>query len=277
MSNWNKEILLEDVILEKQHHLQGLTHWTCNQLLAAIFEDVHVKDYFKQVSDFFKGALYEYGAIKNSPDGIQHTLFYSDWKSSYDDASTAGQDYTDYIVQALMEENIIQSGNDFSGINLISNAQFAMQHSYKMIQIANAILPPVIVGDEEAQNSSSFPVHKYTDSLITPNSFYVQANITDTQISFILNKVIQVPSSSKTGVELFTIQERSVNVGHITDSALDVLWNHYEFAANLEEQQHTLFKRCQHHGTIMVLLSSHYNEFKKNAKNLINSWVRPNN
>ncbi|KAK4521037.1 uncharacterized protein ATC70_004026 [Mucor velutinosus] len=269
MSSGRMEIALEDVIFEKRHQLKDLKSWTCGQLIAAVFEDADVKHYFKQVSSFFKEALDEFGAIKNSPDGIQHILFYSRYCNSDGDVST-GQDYSDYIKQALIDESIIQPGKDFDGINLYSNAQFAMQQPYKMIQIANAVLPPVIVNDNKQQNDSLIQTCKHADNLIAPNSFYVQANVTEAQISFILNKVVELPSS-ETGIGLFTIQERSVKMQDIAETALHILWDHCQSMANLEEQQHTLFKRCQDHDT-MAFSSSHYKEFKKNARKLIDLW-----
>ncbi|KAL9557248.1 hypothetical protein MBANPS3_001479 [Mucor bainieri] len=249
-----------------EDQFQDLGKWTCRQLLAAIYEDIDVKHYLKQVGDFFRGAIDEYGAVRDSPDGIQHILLYDRYhKNVHFHWNSA-----DFIYQrSVIEEGIIPPGKEFMRFGVQDDTQFAMQQSHKMIQIANAVLPPVIV-DDEGQNDPKLPTCKPTDNLIAPNSFYVQANVTETQISFILNKVIEV-SPSNTGIDLFTVQERAIEMENIADTASYLLWNHYQAMNDIEEQQHGLFERCQDHDT-MVLLSSHYKEFSKNASGLIKSW-----
>ncbi|KAL9560215.1 hypothetical protein MBANPS3_000067 [Mucor bainieri] len=248
----------------ENHQLQDLGNWTCGQLITAIYEDVNVKQYFKQVCDFFKEALAEYGAVKDSPNGIQHILL-----CSFNISRIADPGFC--IHYALAEEDIIEPGNNVPSFHPEDYAELAMQQSYKMIQVANAILPPVIVGNEE-QNDSTLPSCKPADSLIAPNSFYVQASVTETQISFILNKVIEVPSS-ETGIDLFTVQERSVEVEHIEETALHILWNHYQAMIDMEKQQHALLERCQGHKYMVLSSIQYYDEFKKNAKRLIDSWL----
>jgi hypothetical protein len=247
-----------------------LKNWTCGQLIEAVFEDAKVKHYFKQVGSFFKQVLKKHGGAKNSPDGIQHKLFHSRCPDP-ERINPTRDNFRHYIKHVLIEENIIQIGKEDFRFNLGHYARYAMQQPYKMIEIANAILPPVIVDDKEQNGFTSRPV-KRADNLIAPNSFYVQANVTETQISFILNKVIEVPSS-KTGIELFTIQERLIEMEDIVETVLHVLWNHYQSMVNLGEQQHALFSYCQDHDN-MELVSSHYKQFKKNAKKLMNFWVR---
>ncbi|KAL9537980.1 hypothetical protein MBANPS3_011296 [Mucor bainieri] len=138
-----------------------------------------------------------------------------------------------------------------------------------MIQIANTLLPPVIVNNGN-QHDAVFQASERIENLIAPNSFYVQANVTETQISFILNKVIEVPSS-EAGIDLFTVQERSVEIEDIAEASSCLLWNHYQLMLDMDEQQHTLFKRCQDHDT-MVLSSSQCEEFSRNARMLIEAW-----
>ncbi|KAL9551870.1 hypothetical protein MBANPS3_004052 [Mucor bainieri] len=248
-----------------ENQFQDLGKWTCGQLLAAIYEDIDVKQYLKQVGDFFKGAIDEYGAVRDSPDGIQHILLYN----PYYDNDRFEWNSANFIQQRLVEEDILPPGKEFVTLGIRDINQFAMQQSHKMIQIANAVLPPIIA-DDEGQNDPKLPTCKPTDNLIAPNSFYVQANVTETQISFILNKVIEV-SPSNTGIDLFTVQERAIEMENIADTASYLLWNHYQAMNDIEEQQHGLFERCQDHDT-MVLLSSHHKEFSKNASRLIKSW-----
>ncbi|KAL9559101.1 hypothetical protein MBANPS3_000582 [Mucor bainieri] len=244
-----------------KYQFQDLGRWTCRQLLAAIYEDVNVKHYLKQVGEFFRGAIDKYDAVKDSPDGIQHILLYNRFHEKWN--------YADFIQQRLVEKDILPPGKEFMPFGMRGDTQFAMQQSHKMIQVANAVLPPVIV-DDKGQNDSKLQTCKPTDNLIAPNSFYVQANVIETQISFILNKVIEV-SSSNTGIDLFTVQERAIEMENIADTASYLLWNHYQAMSDMEEQQHGLFERCQGHDT-MVLLSSHHKEFSKNASGLIKSW-----
>ncbi|KAL9558391.1 hypothetical protein MBANPS3_000934 [Mucor bainieri] len=251
----------------KKRQLEDLLEWTFERLTAVIYEDVETKNYFKQVSSFFRRALDECGAVRDSPDGIQHIFLHSRHQGYF----YSEGDIAYCIEQALVKENIIQPGAKFLNFDSEYDTDFAMQPSHKMVQIANAILPPVIVNvNDQEQNDSRFQACKPADNLIAPNSFYVQANVTETHISFILNKVIEDPSS-KTGIGLFTVQERSMEIEDIVETASYLLWNHYQAMNDIEEQQHGLFECCLDHDT-MVLLSSHYKEFKKNARKLIKSW-----
>ncbi|KAL7330828.1 hypothetical protein PS15p_205720 [Mucor circinelloides] len=247
------------------YQIQDLRSWSCGQLIATIFADENVKQYFKQVSDFLKSALGEYGSIKNSPDGIQHVLLYNN--------STAGPVFRHCIMQELINEDIIQPGNKFIKTSPYNNAMCAMQKSLKMIQIANAILPPVIV-NEDTQDDSVFQMDRRSDKLTSTNSFYVQASITDTHISVILNKVV-VPPSFKNAAKIFTVQERSVEIEDITGTVSHLLWNHYQSMNDGKENQHSLFKYCQEHDGI-VFSFKHYKQFKKDIKKLIVHWFETN-
>ncbi|KAF1796034.1 hypothetical protein FB192DRAFT_1441334, partial [Mucor lusitanicus] len=259
---------LEDIDFQK-HQLQDLESWSFGQLIATILKEANVKQYFEQVCNFYKKATETYAVARDTPDGIQHILLYNSYRFRVS-GDFSGQDFSDWIIDALIEENIIQPGNKFLTASQY-NPKVAFQQPYKIMQIANAILPPVVVNDEE-QNRPTVPAHKHKDSLITPNSFYVQANVAHTQIDFILNKKI---SSSEHAAELFTVQERSIAVEDIVSSTTHSLWNHYQSMLNLQEQQHCLFKRCQDHET-MPLLSSNYVEFKRNAEKVINCWFTTN-
>lgn len=244
--------------------LQGLKTWSCGQFITKVFGDANVKHYSKQVCNFFRKALDEYEAVRNSPDGIQHILLYSHSKRD---------DFRYYIMQALIEENIIQPGNEFIDVSPNHNelAPNAMQKAYKMVQVANAILPPVIL-NKETQDGSIFQMDRRSDSLMAPNSFYVQASITEKRISFILNKVIQV-SSSKNAVDLFTVQERSIDIEDVAETASRMLWNYYQAIIDMKGHQDLLIKCCRQHDSI-ELSSSHYKEFSKNLKKLVDLWVR---
>ncbi|KAL9554994.1 hypothetical protein MBANPS3_002562 [Mucor bainieri] len=209
-----KEFLSTKASIE-EHQLQGLEKWTCGQLVAALYEDIDLKGYFNLVSDFFKeavGTLDKDVVARDSPDGIQHIILYSDLPL----------DVSPCIQHVLVEENIIQPNNKVFKVHPEFVTRFAMQQSYKMIQIANAVLPPIIVQDRDQDGTALKTHNKPVDSSIAPNTFYVQANVTETQISFILNKVIEA-QSSKTGIDLFTIQERSIEIENIAKTASDLL------------------------------------------------------
>ncbi|KAL9548439.1 hypothetical protein PS6_006601 [Mucor atramentarius] len=252
---------LKDMDLDNGQ-LQGLKTWSCGQFITKVFGDANVKHYSKQVCNFFRKALDEYDAVRNSPDGIQHILLYSHSKR---------EDFRHYIMQALIEENIIQPGNEFIEVSPNHNelAPNAMQKAYKMVQVANAILPPIIL-NKETQDGSIFQMDRCSDNLMAPNSFYVQASITEKQISFILNKVIQV-SSSKNAVDLFTVQERSIDMEDVAETASHMLWNYYQAIIDMKEHQDLLTKCCRQHDSI-ELSSSHYKEFSKNLKKLVDLW-----
>ncbi|OAC97629.1 hypothetical protein MUCCIDRAFT_116288 [Mucor lusitanicus CBS 277.49] len=276
-----RSVTLSSVGLKKgidfeKHQLQDLKSWSIDQLIATILKEANVKQYFEQVCNFYKKATKTYKkatktyiVVRDAPDGIQHILLYNSYHFRVS-GDFSGQDFSDWIRDALIEKNIIQPGNEVLDVSH-SSAEVAFQQPYKIMQIANAILPPVIVGDEE-QNEPTVQVHEHKDSLITPNSFYVQANIAETQIDFILNKEV---SSSEHAAGLFTVQERSIAVEDIVTAITHSLWNHYQSMLDIQEQQHCLFKRCQDHET-MPLLSSNYVEFKRNAEKLIECWFATN-
>ncbi|KAF1797752.1 hypothetical protein FB192DRAFT_1395956 [Mucor lusitanicus] len=253
----------------EKHQLQDLKSWSRRQLIVTIFKEANVKQYFEQVCNFYKKATNTHDVARDAPDGIQHILLYNSYLFRIL-GDFSNQDFGDWIIDALIEENIIQPGNEFLDA-LPFSAEGAFQQPYKIMQIASAILPPVVVNDED-QNKPTVPAHEHKDSLITPNSFYVQANVAETQIDFILNKEV---SSSANAAELFTVQERSIAVEDVVTSITHLLWNHYQSMLDLQEQQHCLFKRCQDHET-MPLLSSNYVEFKRNAEKVIDCWFATN-
>lgn len=241
------------------HQLEDLKSWTSSRLRAAVFNDVNVKSYFEQVNNLVEGALDKCNnAVKNSLDGIQHVLFYGN--------------RSDYLTCFIADGRIIQGSKNIYSYNDQHLDRYAMQQPYKMIQIANAILPPVIAGKEE-QTNPAFRPRTHANSLIAPNSFYVQANVTDTQIYFILNKVIEVPPP-ETGIALSTVQERSIETEDIAEAASLLLWNYYQSMIDVEEQQHLFFECCQDHDSTAIVSIRHYEQFKQNAKKLIDFWVR---
>ncbi|GAN05981.1 hypothetical protein MAM1_0107c05457 [Mucor ambiguus] len=129
---------------------------------------------------------------------------------------------------ALLDANFIDPKNyfdsDTGGYNISLGV---MQKPLKMIQIANALLPP-IVWDEGASRQVELIDHSnQKEDLLPPNSFYVQAYVNDGYIRFILNKVIAVSLlNGAIQKSTFTIQEASVKLESTFDSVCDNMWNH---------------------------------------------------
>lgn len=246
-------------------HLQGLSNLKCHQLMKEISLNANVQEYTGEIADFMRNFCEEYGTLSHSPDGIQDiVLYYGEDLRLY---------YCFYISQALIQAKLVKPENRF-----IKNVQIstllqdaAVQKPIKMFEIANAILPPVLLDDENIDNGTCNKIQRDGNSLLPLNSFYVQVTISEQQIDFILNKVVKEPSSKNTA-QLFTIQQREIRSDSIMDVASDNMWNHYQL---LESEGHLglLSNCCQKHDTI-ELAARHYKCFNSDIKKLIEAWVR---
>lgn len=137
-----------------------------------------------------------------------------------------------------------------------------MRKSYKIIRIANSILPPIILNEQEA---SSLPLPlRYSNGLIAPNSYYVQVSLHEQQIVLILNKTLDVPSSDD-NVKLFTILKKTVEIENLANAASDNIWNHYQ-SQNLQKCSYKGYD-----GTLSAFAS--YNYFSLYMTNKIDTWV----
>lgn len=140
-----------------------------------------------------------------------------------------------------------------------------------MIQIANALLPPMI-WSQDARDEFEPKRHIRQETDILPsNSFYLQCCIRPHHINFILNKVIT--DSIVDGVEqksTFTVLEETIDIDNVLDMACDLIWEHYQrIGDHLAEE---LFDYCNTH-TQDMLSVSHYCDFKAKLSRLIDTWV----
>lgn len=161
----------------------------------------------------------------------------------------------------------------------------AMRKPYTMVQIANALLPPNIL-DETSSGKSSFDFESVTElmladkkakgqniDLLPSNSFYVQAQIYDDCINFILNKVIAVSlCDGAVQKSTFTIQQRKHNIENIFDSICDDVWAHLQMICyDLDDT--SMFQSCCVHPFRNQLNRKDYQHFSTNFKTKLASWV----
>ncbi|CAO3646956.1 unnamed protein product [Mucor fragilis] len=132
--------------------------------------------------------------------------------------------YRTLFRKILLDANLIDAQNEFFlGLNICFGA---MQKPFKMVQIANALLPPTIWKNGNSKQLEWIDYNTRDEDLLPPNSFYVQAYINDDNIRFTLNKVIAVSSvNGAIQKSTFTIQEMSVELESILDSVCDTMWN----------------------------------------------------
>ncbi|KAG1103148.1 hypothetical protein G6F42_017261 [Rhizopus arrhizus] len=231
-------------------HLQK--EWASKTLITNILRDIDFQHSLNQICNLMKGSIDEYSTTKNSPDGIQDVILYSDRTTT--NSFTNGR-----IQEALSTAGIIQYGNEFICTpKVIDICKSAMRKSYKMIRMANSI----ILNEQEA-NSLPLPLC-YSNGLIAPNSYYVQASLHEQQIVLILNKTLDVPSGDD-GVKLFTILEKTVEIENLVNAAFDNIWNHYQ-SQNLQ--------KCSYKGYDEALAAfASYNYFSLYMTNKIDTWL----
>ncbi|CEP19162.1 hypothetical protein [Parasitella parasitica] len=177
--------------------------WTWNDLVKEVFKNADIKRLLQQFTDACTRIQSKYNSLKGSPEGIQNAL------SSSVSASRS---------PLYVHDNCYEY-----------QCEGAMQKPYKIIQIANALLPPSIWNDNSTTENESLLVETNEVDLIPPNSFYAQAYIRKNCIDFILNKAVTV--SLVDGVaqkSTFTAQEETVKIQTITDSVCDKVWIHLE-------------------------------------------------
>lgn len=245
--------------------LQELSNLSCYQFIKEISLNVKVQEYTGEIVGFMRDFRNEYGGFSNSPDGIQDIVL---------DYGVYGRDYYFfYISQALVRAKLVKPENSFirTGATSLLFEDIAMQKSMKMIEIANAILPPVFLDKEKVENVAYNKTQDDSNSLLPLNSFYVQVTIGEQQINFILNKVVKEPSA-KNIAQLFTIQQRKIKRDGIVAVASNNIWNHYQL---LESEGHLglLSNCCQEHDAI-ELSARRYKCFNSNIGKLIEAWVR---
>ncbi|GAN04002.1 hypothetical protein MAM1_0053d03458 [Mucor ambiguus] len=253
---------------EYQYVRDRLNGWTCGTFINEVFNDADIKLFLQQIIQTCQSILEKYGPIKNSPEGIQDIILYADCKSS-------NPFHRDLVRDILLKKDIIEQENDFMDVcNDLRLCEGAIQRPCKMIQIANALLPPIIWNDD-AQHETEPKLHIRQELDIIPsNSFYLQCYIHQHYINFILNKVVTV--SVVDDIErksTFTVQEDTINTRDLLDLACDLIWEHYQ-----ELDLHhggDIFTYCDAH-THDLLSISHYCIFKSNLSRLVNIWLKGN-
>ncbi|KAG1121569.1 hypothetical protein G6F42_012303 [Rhizopus arrhizus] len=242
--------------------LQDLSSLSYHQFMKIISLDTSVQQYAKQIVDFIQSFLDEYDLISNSPDGIHDIILRDNYLPDY---------YRYFIKESFLQAKLVRPETNFITIPDIGHlGEFAIQKPLKMIQIAYAILPPVILNEEKFDNMA-FDTMQDNSNFLPMNSYYVQVNIEEQQIKYILNKVIKTPSS-KNAAQLFTVQEREISINGLASSASDEMWNHYQ---RLESEGHlgALIDWCHKHEAIL-LSTRHYECFSANMKKIIRAWCQ---
>ncbi|KAF1799885.1 hypothetical protein FB192DRAFT_1285894, partial [Mucor lusitanicus] len=251
---------------EYQYVRDCLNGWTCGTFINELLNDADISLFLQQSLQSFQSILEKYSPIKNSPEGIQDIILYADCESS-------NPFHRNLIRDILLKEDIIDQENDFMDIcNDLKLCEGAMQRPCKMIQIANALLPPMI-WSQDARDEFEPKRHIRQETDILPsNSFYLQCCIRPHHINFILNKVIT--DSIVDGVEqksTFTVLEETIDIDNVLDMACDLIWEHYQrIGDHLAEE---LFDYCNTH-TQDMLSVSHYCDFKAKLSRLIDTWLQ---
>ncbi|CAO3646972.1 unnamed protein product [Mucor fragilis] len=204
-------------VCDLEEYKEVLRELTCGGLMNSLLTDTNIKSFIDQVVCKVKELYSKYSNWKYSPDGIQDVILHCHY---YDNIF-----YETLFRMALLDANLGEAHNTF--IYLQNVCSGAMQKPFKMIQIANALLPPTIWKDGNTKQLKWTDYNTHEEDLLPPNSFYVQAYINDDHIRFILNKVIAVSSLNGTVQKsTFTVQEISVEMESIFDSVCDTMWGH---------------------------------------------------
>ncbi|KAK4511099.1 uncharacterized protein ATC70_012310 [Mucor velutinosus] len=251
---------------EYQYVRDCLNGWTCGTFINEILDDADIKLFLQQSIQSFRNILEKYSPIKNSPEGIQDIILYADCESS-------NPFHRNLMRDLLLREDIIDLKNNFMDIcNDLRLCEGAMQRPCKMIQIANALLPPMI-WNEDGQSEIEPKQHNRQEADILPsNSFYLQCYLHQHHINFLLNKVITVSVVDDTEQKsTFTVREETIDKKDLLDLASDLLWEHYQGL----DAQHIgdLFEYCDTH-THDMLSISHYCHVKTNLRRLMDVWLQ---
>ncbi|KAL9559107.1 hypothetical protein MBANPS3_000588 [Mucor bainieri] len=249
--------------------LQHFRDLPIGHLLKELTHDPSIQQHTQAVCDFLQASLSEYGSVSNAPDGVRRVTL------SYDGQCFDNGPHCLCIEDALSRANIIKPQVKFS--QSFSHPTGALQRSLKINQIISTLLPAYIVDKEETDEVDAVHHTHEEDTVSLPlNSFYLQANINERQINFIVNKVVKA-STTETPAELFTAEERTVDIDDIQTAASNNVWNQYQ----LLESEGCLSKFvicCQEHqgssSSITLLSLDRYQCFTENMASFTNDWVR---
>ncbi|KAL7334848.1 hypothetical protein PS15p_200417 [Mucor circinelloides] len=243
-----------------------LNGWTCRAFIDELLNDADIKLLIQQSLDSFQRILEKYSLLKNSPEGIQDIILYADCENSNVFLKSLVRDM-------LLKEGIIDQENDFMDTcNDMRLCEGAMQKPCKMIQIANALLPPMIRNKGDRVVFEPKQYSRQETNILPSNSFYLQAHMHQHSINFILNKV--VTASVVDNIEqksTFTVQEETIPTADLLYSACDLIWEHYQGLDSRIEGG--LWGCCDAHTQDMLSIN-HYCLFKTNLKRLMEIWLQ---
>jgi len=239
---------------------------TCGKLITGIWDDVNVEQFLGQVNHIIKDSLDQYGTAEGSPDGIQDVILYK-CNPRIKNASCG-------IIEGALTKCVLKAVDTFQHRNAFIDTPevaavcaSAMMKPHKMIQIASAILPPVLVDQENA-----LTITRNSSEPIAPNSYYAQVLINKQHVDFILNKVIKA-SLSETTIQKFTVLEKRIEIQDIVEVASENMWNHYQFLDS-DDLQASMLKICTRKHSAIELSLRHHMSFSSNLQKMVKIWVK---
>ncbi|GAN05978.1 hypothetical protein MAM1_0107c05454 [Mucor ambiguus] len=149
--------------------LRGLT---CGAFIHELLTDTNIKGIIDQLLCEVKGIYSKYSDFQDSPDGIQDVILHCNTQTSYFCKET--------FRTALIDANFVDPENYFDSDTEGQHICYgAMQKPFKMIQIANALLPPIVWNEGASRQVELIDYNNQKEDLLPPNSFYVQAYVND--------------------------------------------------------------------------------------------------
>ncbi|GAN05975.1 hypothetical protein MAM1_0107c05451 [Mucor ambiguus] len=194
ISDTDKSKPLHTSLLRPEEFKEILRGLTCGAFMRKLLTVTNTKRVVDQLLCEVKGLYGKYRKFQNSPDGIQDVILHSTTQISHF--------YKEMLQSALLDANLIDPENKFIYIDGQEICHGAMQKPLKMIQIANALLPPIVWTEGTSRQVELIDYNNQKEDLLPPNSFYVQA------------------------YSIFTVQEVSVKLESTFDSVCDTMWNH---------------------------------------------------
>ncbi|EPB81099.1 hypothetical protein HMPREF1544_12199 [Mucor circinelloides 1006PhL] len=250
--------------LSKREYKEHLSNLTCGKLITGIWDDVNVEQFLGQVNHIIKDSLDQYGTAEGSPDGIQDVILYK-CNPRIKNASCG-------IIEGALTKCVLKAVDTFQHRNAFIDTPevaavcaSAMMKPHKMIQIASAILPPVLVDQENA-----LTITRNSSEPIAPNSYYAQVLINKQHVDFILNKVIKA-SLSETTIQKFTVLEKRIEIQDIVEVASENMWNHYQFLDS-DDLQASMLKICTRKHSAIELSLRHHMSFSSNLQKMVKIW-----
>lgn len=239
--------------------LQSLREYSVRRLLEDFTQDCTIQQHTKAVCDLLQASLQESGFIKNAPDGVRKIVL----------GSKSANLPVLLIQRALLQANLIKPEDRFASV--MDRYGTVLRRPLKIAQITNALLPPLIQNEKKLDKSAFISKQENSNRNLLPlNSCYLQTSIKERQINFILNKVVRAPSS-RNSAELFTLQERAVEMNDMMNTTSDIIWSQYQ-RLELEGYLKAEISCCREHKGIELSLG-HYQCFTASIASLINRWV----